>query len=238
MTAERLVSVLNQQSRNPDLEFVQHKCVVHVSRFIPDDGINTTFRAKQGLESTEMSLNDAKDVRLSIENAGQFDTLIFKQQEARISILPTSIRIKVAAIGLNAKDFYVLAGKVDTVKATSQLECAGTVVEVGSEVTEFSVGDRVVAMAPTHFQTFQELPQWACHKLEDNESFDTCATLPVVYATAIYSLHHRANIQSGESILIHSGAGGFGIAAIQLAKQAGAEVHKPFSDPATVQSRC
>lgn len=108
--------------------------------------------------------------------------------------------------------------------ATSQLECAGTVEKVGSSVTDFSVGDRVVAMSPTHFQTFQDLPEWACHKLEDGESFDTCATLPVVYATAIYSLHHRANIQPGESILIHSGAGGVGIAAIQLAKQAGAEV--------------
>lgn len=108
--------------------------------------------------------------------------------------------------------------------ATSQLECAGTVEMVGSSVSEFNVGDRVVAMAPTHFQTYQDLPEWACHKLEDGENFDNCATLPVVYATAIYSLHHRAKIQPGESILIHSGAGGVGIAAIQLAKQAGAEV--------------
>ncbi|KAK0615695.1 hypothetical protein B0T17DRAFT_656801 [Bombardia bombarda] len=229
VTAERLVNVLNQKSKVSDLEFVQHKGVVHISRFIPDDGINTTFRAKQGLETIVSKLSDAGDVRLSIQHPGQFDTLYFKQQEPPTTIAPTHIRIKVASVGMNAKDFYVLAGRVDTLDATCQLECAGTVEQVGSAVTNFAVGDRVVAMAPTHFQTYQTLPQWACHKLLDEENFDVAATLPLVYVTAIYALHYRANIQSGESILIHSGAGGVGIAAIQLAKQAGAEIFTTVS---------
>ena len=50
------------------------------------------------------------------------------------------------------------------------------------------------------------------------------STLSVAYATALYALHHRARITVGESILIHSAAGGVGIAAIQIAQQAGAEV--------------
>ncbi|KAI2732948.1 hypothetical protein DTO012A8_10110 [Penicillium roqueforti] len=84
-------------------------------------------------------------------------------------------------------------------------------------------------MAPSHFQTYQTLPQWACHKLTDAESFDISATLPIVYATAIYALHYRAHIQAGETVLIHSGAGGVGIAAIQLALHAGAEVFTTVS---------
>lgn len=231
-TANRLISLLNQQGKTTDLEFVQHKGVVHVSRWIPDEGINTEFRQKQGLETTELSLRDAGPLRLSIEHVGQFDTLFFKQLDTQGSedMLPADhIHIRVASIGLNAKDFYVLAGRVDTKDATCQLECAGTVERVGSEVTKFAVGDRVVAMAPTHFQTHQSLPQWACHKLEDGESFDSCATMPVVYATALYALHHRANIQAGESVLIHSGAGGVGIAAIQIAQLAGAEIYTTVS---------
>ena len=224
LTAQRLISVLNQQSRKPDLEFVQRKGVLHVSRFAADDGINTTFRNKQGLEISNLALKDAQNVRLAVEQAGQFDTIFFKQQEPSQSIDPTDLRIKVASVGLNAKDFYALAGRVDTPDATCQLECAGTIEQVGAAVTEFAVGDRVVAMAPTHFQTYQTLPQWACHKLADTESFDVIATLPLVYATAIYALQYRANIKAGESILIHSGAGGVGIAAIQLARAAGAEV--------------
>ena len=68
------------------------------------------------------------------------------------------------------------------------------------------------------------LPTWACHKLRQQDSPDVCATIPVVYCTAIYALHHRARIQAGESVLIHSGAGGVGLAAIEVAVAAGAEV--------------
>ncbi|KAI5866016.1 reducing type I polyketide synthase 10 [Durotheca rogersii] len=228
VTAERLVQTLSQQSRVPDREFVQRKGVVHVSRFIPDDGLNTKFRGKQGLEVQTMLLEEAEDVRLDIQRAGQFDTLFFRQTEPA-PLNPTEVRLKVASVGLNAKDFYVLAGRVDTPKATCQLECAGTIVQVGSAVTEFAAGDRVVVMAPTHFQTYQTVPQWACQKLQDDESFDVAATLLLVYATAIYALRYRANVQKGESILVHSGAGGLGIAIIQLAKLAGAKVFATVS---------
>ena len=79
-------------------------------------------------------------------------------------------------------------------------------------------------MAPMHIQTFQILPHGACHKLEETDTFEVCAPFPLVTSTAIYALHHRAQIQAGESVLIHSGAGGVGMAAIQLAKSVGAEV--------------
>ncbi|KAI1104957.1 reducing type I polyketide synthase 10 [Jackrogersella minutella] len=227
-TAGHLISTLNQRGGILDREFVQHKGAVHVSRWVPDDGINTLFRAKQGLEMATLALKDAGVVRLGIENVGQFDTLYFKQLEAP-AIGPKELRIRVASVGVNAKDFYVLAGRVDTPDATCQLECSGTVEQVGSEVSDFAVGDRVVAMAPTHFQTVQTLPEWACFKLTAEESYDICATLPVPYATAIYALHQRANIRQGESVLIHSGAGGVGIAAIQIAKLAGAEVFTTVS---------
>ncbi|KAJ0267416.1 hypothetical protein COL922a_014920, partial [Colletotrichum nupharicola] len=84
-------------------------------------------------------------------------------------------------------------------------------------------------MAASYFGTYQTLPQWACYKLAEGESFDVAATLPLVYATAIYALQHRAQIQSGELVLIHSGAGGVGIAAIQLALRMGAEVYTTVS---------
>jgi len=224
VTAKYLVSTLHQQSGTDDREFVQQNGVVHVSRFVPDDGLNEKFRAKQGLKIMPMPLEEAGLVRLHIDHAGQFDILFFKQQET-IAIGSDEVRIKVAFVGLNAKDFYVLAGRVDTPDATCQLECARSVVDVDSDVTGLTVGDRVVAMAPTHSQTYQTLPQWACHKLLEGESFDICATLSLVYATAIYALHHRAKIQPNETVLINSGAGGVDIATIQLAKLAGATVY-------------
>ncbi|KAH9897461.1 reducing type I polyketide synthase 10 [Xylariomycetidae sp. FL2044] len=231
ITSRRLISVVNQQGDRPDMEFVQQDGVVHVSRFVPDDEVNSLFRNKQGLGQELLSLAEVQNMRLSIEQPGQFDTIFFKQQKASPGVLPGNIRIKVASVGVNAKDFYVLAGKVETRDGTSQLECTGTVIEVGTGIpaSGFVVGDRVVAMAPTHFQTYQDLPAWACHKLEEKDSSDVCATLPVVYSTAIYALHYRARIQPAETVLIHSGAGGVGIAAIEIAIAAGAEVFTTVS---------
>lgn len=60
--------------------------------------------------------------------------------------------------------------------------------------------------------------------MEDHEDFNILCTLPVVYATALYALQDRARVQHGETVLIHSGVGGVGIAAIQIVKLAGAEV--------------
>ncbi|RYP61682.1 hypothetical protein DL770_009733 [Monosporascus sp. CRB-9-2] len=228
-TADRLTSVLNQPGPKSDLEFIQRQGIVHVSRLTPDDGLNAAFRIKQGLESTTMKLKDAGAIRLAIGQVGQFDTIFFRQQEASTPLLPDQVRIKVASIGLNAKDFYVLAGRVDSANATCQLECAGTVEQVGIGVADFAIGDRVVAMAPTHIQSYQVLPFWACHKLEDKESFNVCASLPLAHATAIYALYYRANIQPGETVLIHSGAGGVGMAAIQVAQGVGAKIFTTVS---------
>ncbi|KAI0199298.1 reducing type I polyketide synthase 10 [Astrocystis sublimbata] len=232
-TAQRLIAVLSQTSKDPDYEFVQYQNTVHVSRFVPHEAVNQDFRSKQGLTTAKRTLEEAGDFRLSVRQAGQLDTIYFKHHATEKSpIGPDEVRIKVASVGLNAKDYYVLVGRVDTPDATCQLECSGTITEVGSAVTSFSAGDRVVAMAPSYFGSYQVLPQWACHKLADTESFDLAATLPLVYATAIYALHRRANIRAGESVLIHSGAGGVGIAAIQIAIRAGAKVYTTVSTEA------
>ena len=223
ITAQHLVSILDQQGKL-DMEFAQQDGIVHVSRLVPDDGVNALFRNKQGDETSTLSVKEAKDVQLSIRRPGQFESIFFKQQEAPLLLPPDKVRIKVASAGVNAKDFYVLGGRIETKDATCQFECVGTIVQVGSAVTDFAVGDRVVAMACMNFQTYQTLPTWACHKLRQQDSPDVCATIPVVYCTAIYALHHRARIQAGESVLIHSGAGGVGLAAIEVAVAAGAEV--------------
>lgn len=95
---------------------------------------------------------------------------------------------------------------------------------VGPAVSEFSPGDRVAVLYPSHFSTFEAVPSWCCIKLRDNEDFQTIASLLIVFATAIYALYDRAQLQCGETVLIHSAAGGVGMAAIQIAKFIGAEI--------------
>lgn len=223
-TAEHLVSILTQKSNSIDFEFIQRQTVVHVSRFVPDDSLNESFMQKQGKEIIKMPLQEAKPVQLLIERVGQFDSLFFRQVKFQGPLQADGVQVQVTSVGLNAKDFYMLAGKVDTKNSTCSLEFCGTVERTGSAVSSLAPGDRVVVMAPTDFQTSQVVPEWACQKLEDHEDSNVLCTLPLVYATALYALQDRARIQSGETILIHSGAGGVGIAAIQIAKLAGVEV--------------
>ncbi|MCJ1311389.1 hypothetical protein MMC25_005060 [Agyrium rufum] len=222
---QNLISVVEEALRSEilDFEFVQHKDVLHISRFVPEENMNAVFRQKQGSESTPKRLEEAKPCRLTIETVGQLDTITFTQQPEHPSTMPaTFVEVDIKAVGLNAKDIYALTGRVDTNSA--KLECSGIITRVGSKVSSLSQGDRVVIFAPGDFTTLELVPEWACEKLRDDEDFTVVCTLPTVFATALYGLHRRANIKAGETVLIHSGAGGLGIAAIQIAKLAGAEV--------------
>lgn len=84
-------------------------------------------------------------------------------------------------------------------------------------------------MAPGHFSTLESFPEWSCEKLTDSEDFNIVSSLPLVFATAIYALSDCANLQRGETVLIHSGAGGVGIAASQIAHMKGAEFYTTVS---------
>ncbi|KAG9698620.1 ketoacyl-synt-domain-containing protein, partial [Aureobasidium melanogenum] len=217
-----------------DFEYALHKDTLHISRMVPEEALNQTFRTKQGKLPINCTLKEAQPARLTIGTVGQFDTLCFKRETFCDSeIQPGYVEVEVKSVGLNAKDFYALAGKVETKDGGCKLECAGVVTRTSAHnIERLAVGDRVVVMAPGHFLTHERFPEWACQKLEADEDFNVVATLPVVYATAIYGLHHRAHIQEGESVLIHSAAGGLGIAAIQIAQLVNANIFATVSTEA------
>ncbi|KAF3095918.1 hypothetical protein TWF569_001295 [Orbilia oligospora] len=230
-SARNIVSLIKRTSPGlADFEFIEKEGTVHVSRFMPDNSLNRAFRQNQEAETVKMPLAVVQKAhaQLSIKNPGNFNTLFFNQIHLP-ELKPHEVQISVKCVGLNAKDFYSLGGRVDTKNATCILEFSGVIEKIGQNVTNLSVGDRVCVMAPGFFRTSEVVPDWACIVLNDDEDFDSISTIPVVYATAIYALHNRANLQQGESVLIHSGAGGVGIAAIQVAQLAGAKIFTTVS---------
>ncbi|KAI1142338.1 polyketide synthase [Hypoxylon sp. FL0543] len=226
VTAHNACKIIDQLIRSPDPEFElsQKEQVIHSARWEPLDEWNAQFRLKQYEGLLEVPIEEAGRCQLCISHPGQMDTIHFVSKEYTELLPEDHVDIEVKSVGINAKDLYVLSAKVDTREATCSCECAGLVINVGSNVVGLKPGDRVVAMAPGHFATHERLPQWAVCKLEDNEDFTTASTIPIVFSTAIYGLIYRANLQPGESVLIHSAAGGVGLAAIQLAKHIGAEI--------------
>lgn len=129
----------------------------------------------------------------------------------------------------------MLSGKVDAQNSTCALEFTGVVSRVGPDVTDLAPGDRVVVMAPNRFSTHEIVPHWACCKLNDDEDFQSLSSIPIVFATAIHALQNLARLEKGESVLIHAGAGGVGIAAIQIAQLIGAEIFVTVGNEAKKQ---
>ena len=139
------------------------------------------------------------------------------------------VRIAVRAAGVNFADHLARVGLYPAAPkppAVVGYEVAGTVEAVGDGVDPALVGTRV--FAGTRFGGYAEIVNVQAADvvpLLDALSLEQGAAIPVNYATAWAALHGYGSLQPGERVLIHAAAGGVGIAAIQLAKAAGAEVH-------------
>jgi len=114
------------------------------------------------------------------------------------------------------------------------VECAGVVSAIGEGVEGFQVGDPVVAIAPypaSCFSKWVTIPAMLVLPKPARLSFAEAATIPMVFLTAHYALNHLARIRQGERVLIHAATGGVGLAAVQIARQAGAEIFATAGSP-------
>jgi NADPH:quinone reductase len=134
--------------------------------------------------------------------------------------------IDVAAISIEGGDLLARAGSPPpSVPHIVGYLAAGTVAEVGAGVENLAAGDRVVTlnMAGSHASK-RAVPAMSTWAIPDGLDAAPAACIPVAFGTAQECLFTAGNLQSGQTVLIHAGAGGVGMAAIQLAKQAGATV--------------
>ena len=134
--------------------------------------------------------------------------------------------IDVEAISIEGGDLLARAGSLPpSVPHIVGYLAAGTVVEVGAGVTERAAGDRVVTlnMAGSHAAK-RTVPAMMTWPIPEGLDAAPAACIPVALGTAQECLFTAGNLQAGQTVLIQAGAGGVGMAAIQLAKQAGATV--------------
>jgi NADPH2:quinone reductase len=136
------------------------------------------------------------------------------------------VAIDVEAISIEGGDLLARAGSPPpAVPHIVGYLTAGTIVEVGAGVEGFAAGERVVAlnMAGSHAAR-RVVPAITIWPIPDGLDAARAACVPVAFGTAQECLFTAGNLEAGQTILIHAGAGGVGMAAIQLAKQAGATV--------------
>jgi NADPH2:quinone reductase len=141
---------------------------------------------------------------------------------------PGEVVAKVEAVGLNFFDTLIIAGKYQTKPSfpfSPGGEFAGVVESVGTGVTEFAPGDRV--MGYTNFNAARERTAVAARqivKLPADLDFDRAAALTITYGTAYYALEHRARMRPGETLAVLGASGGVGLAAVELGREMGARV--------------
>jgi acyl transferase domain-containing protein/thioesterase domain-containing protein/acyl carrier protein len=169
---------------------------------------------------------------LRIPPSGVIDEL-FLQECPRRKPGASDVEIEISAAALNFRDVMKALGIYPMDSDRDLLlgdECSGRIVSVGKNVDNFKIGDEVIASGSGCFGSHLTIPVSYVVRKPSTLSFEEASTIPIAFMTAWYALHHLGKIQRGERILIHSATGGVGLAAMQLAKLAGAEIFATASN--------
>ena len=168
--------------------------------------------------------------RLRVGSPGHLDTIAL-ERAARREPDVGEVEIEVVAAGLNFKDVLHAMGVLPGDLNALGFECAGRIARVGRGVERLSAGDEVVVVAAGTFGTHVTVP--AAHVLPKPAalSMQDAAASAVVFLTASYGLEDVARLRRGERVLVHSAAGGVGMAALQIARRAGATIFATAGTP-------
>lgn len=150
-------------------------------------------------------------------------------------IAPREVLVDVQARGVNFADLLMLNGGYQSTPALPfipGMEAAGVVVAAGPEVRKLRVGDRVSCHVPSGaFAEMLAANEAHCHALPVGVSFDNAAAMGMACETAYLALHDRARVCANEVVLVNGASGGVGLAAIEIAKAAGAVVLAGVTTP-------
>lgn len=139
---------------------------------------------------------------------------------------PKDVLVEIVTAGLNRADLVQRRGLYPPPPGASEilgLECAGTIVATGADVSDWAIGDRVCGLlAGGGYAEFTAIDQGSLFKIPDEMSFEQASALPEVLMTVWANIFDRCQFKSGETVLIHGGTSGIGTMAIQMLKVAGA----------------
>ena len=175
------------------------------------------------IEPDTLEIPENQPFKLDISQKGTLSNLQLVP-ESRHAPKRGEVEIKIEATGLNFIDVLDGLGLLPFERKWFGVECVGEVVSVGEEVKNLKKGDRILALAPGSFSQYVTVTAELVIHCPKNLTVEEAATIPANFLTAYYALHHIAKLKKGDRILIHSAAGGTGMAALQIAQQTGAEV--------------
>lgn len=231
--AELLLRLYNKQlgpdrsAGTLDSEFIEQHGVLRIKRAIEDDKANEFLTARTHPEvlppKPEDVLLENRPLKSCTIDASADGPLVFEENlELALPLQSGQVEIKIQVTSLGPRDVATIKGEGSDSKLGH--ECAGIVTQVGVNVKNVAVGDRVVGWYPGTFATRTRIPAAFVSKMPDGASFETAATLPLSHATAQYALSHIAHLEDSEAILIHEAADAVGRAAIEISSRVGANI--------------
>lgn len=140
---------------------------------------------------------------------------------------PTDVLVKIKAIALNRADLGSARGDTSHGAAAGRpvgSEFAGEVVEVGSEVRDFKIGDRVMCHSPGSHAEYAVSDYGRAMKVPDGMGFEQAATLPIGLNTLHNALVTAGRMKAGEAVMVQGASSGVGIIGLQIAKLMGAKL--------------
>ncbi|QEU95750.1 SDR family NAD(P)-dependent oxidoreductase [Streptomyces kanamyceticus] len=166
--------------------------------------------------------------RVDVTEKGTLENLaLVANPSAERPLAPGEVRVALRAAGLNFRDVLIALGMYPG-DAPIGSEGAGVVIEVGQDVagaTGLKPGDRVMGLLTEGAGPVSITDQRYLARVPRGWSYAQAAATPIVFLTAYYGLFDLGGLRSGESVLVHAATGGVGMAAVQLARHAGAEVY-------------
>ncbi|MET9293112.1 SDR family NAD(P)-dependent oxidoreductase [Streptomyces sp. NPDC003077] len=171
--------------------------------------------------------------RLDVTDPGDLTSLApVPSPDDDAELAPTEVRVAVRAAGIGFRDVLTALGRFadDRPHHADDRpplggELAGVVTAVGAEASGFAVGDRVMGLAAGTFGPSAVTDHRLLVRIPADLTFAQAAGVPVAFLTALHSLRDLGGLTAGESVLIHAGTGGVGMAAIQIARHLGARVY-------------
>ena len=206
-------------------EYAERAGRIYVPRLVEDQSLQAYLTASTTQPQPELQpfFQHDRPLRLEVESPGLLDSIRFVDDGTPVKSLGVDeLRMDLRASGVNFRDVMISLGQLDH----SSVMCgehSGVVTAVGTGLkNSFHVGDRICASGGIAYASTLVVNGLSAQIIPHDMSFETAASIPIVYTTAYYSLVHLARLKRGETILIHSAAGGVGQAAVMLAQHLGA----------------
>ncbi|KAL4862401.1 hypothetical protein BDV12DRAFT_207226 [Aspergillus spectabilis] len=227
-TAGNIMNVLDslygQPSEAGEDSYTEREGILHIYRAVQSNAVNESIEQATHKKEEICTLGrvDDRALKLDFKNPGLLNTFRFVEDLVlQRPLANDEVEIAIQYSGINFRDLLAALGHIDS--TAFGLEGAGVVRRAGVE-SGFVPGDRAFGLFRGTLQTFSRCDTRLARRIPESLDMPTAAALPIIFCTAYHALVNLAKLQSGETVLIHSGAGGLGQAALQIARILGAEV--------------